>query len=552
MKRKSIPIKELLPYIKRHPVLWAVGLVCPTLLSLFTGLIYAASLELYTQELQRQMPVFSRVVWIMVAAIAGMILLTVLEDICRYVFTKFSLKSQSFMRDELFASMVMAKYLSLASIEHGELQTRYNQDTTAAVKLFTNDLFGVVYPIINVIGYFIALCTANAVLALFLLALVVGVVLINAVFVKRFAAAETQSMQAKDGFINAVQSAIHGKMSLRMLGANPYMADALEAAAKTIRDNETKKVRLSVSRALSVGVLTKTCSVLSTPIACILAAMGFLPLSAVVFITQICSNLIDHTGFFGEAVNQFGVHAVSHRRLKALLMLPKETYDEAQGAWDAAPEHEPIIACRGVSIAYGDTTILRDVNFQIHPGEIVVLSGPSGSGKSSLIKALLRVIDANGSIQLCGRDIADLSVGEIRQRIAYAPEHSDLFSGTVAENITNANPSASAERIAQELQSMGLVDPSFPGKDVGVNGSFLSGGQKQRVSNTRAFLKDAQLYILDEPTAALDEETEQMVLGKIEALKKAQKAVLLISHRESTRRLGDREYRIEDHTLHAV
>lgn len=549
MKIKGVPVKDLLYYIKRHPILWAIGLVCPTVFSLLTGLLYAVSLELYTEELQKQAPVLGRIVLIMAVAIVAMILSTIFEDICRYIFATFSLKSQSLIRDELFTSMVTARYLPLSSLEHGELQTRYNQDTAAAVKLFTDDLFGVFYPIINVIGYFIALCTVNVTLAFFVVAIVAAVVFINALFIKRFTAVEKQIMQAKDGFTNTVQSAVFGKMSLRMLGANQFMTTALESAADAIREKETQKVRLSVLRAMSADVLTKTCSVLSTPVACILAVLGFLPLSAVVFITQICSNLIDHTGFFGEAVNQFGIHAVAHHRLKAILQLPKEKYDGGQSFQNTSAGDTHVIACEDVTVEYGDNIILQDVNFHVDSGEIVVLSGPSGSGKSSIIKALLGIIDAKGSIKICGGNIAELSVGEIRRQISYAPEHNDLFSGTVAENITYANPLATPDRIGQELRSMGITDPSFLDKDVGVDGSYLSGGQKQRVSNGRAFLKDAQLYIMDEPTAALDKETEKMVLEKIEELKNCGKAVLLISHRESTKSLGDREYVIQNQTL---
>lgn len=87
-----------------------------------------------------------------------------------------------------------------------------------------------------------------------------------------------------------------------------------------------------------------------------------------------------------------------------------------------------------------------------------------------------------------------------------------IREGLFTRNIINANPFATSNKIGQELQSMGITELSFLDKDVSVDGSYLSGGQKQRVSNARAFLKGAQLYIMDEPTAALGKETEKMVL----------------------------------------
>jgi subfamily B ATP-binding cassette protein MsbA len=188
---------------------------------------------------------------------------------------------------------------------------------------------------------------------------------------------------------------------------------------------------------------------------------------------------------------------------------------------------------------------LQDVDLRIAPGEIVALVGPSGAGKTTLAGLLPRFWDVTGGrITLDGVDVRELRVADLRGAIGIVPQEPALFSGSVAENIAYARPTASSaevEAAARAAHAHEFIErlPQGYATVVGERGVKLSGGQRQRVAIARAVLKDPAVLILDEATSSLDAESERLIEDAMERLLQG-RTTLIIAHRLSTVRRADR------------
>jgi ABC-type multidrug transport system fused ATPase/permease subunit len=188
--------------------------------------------------------------------------------------------------------------------------------------------------------------------------------------------------------------------------------------------------------------------------------------------------------------------------------------------------------------------ILRDVNLKIEPGTFVGIVGPTGSGKSTIVSLIPRFYDVqSGTVQIDGHDVRDYKLKALRDQIGYVLQDTVLFRGTILENIAFGRPDATKEEIiaAAKLANADEFISAMPlGYDtlVGNRGSTLSGGQRQRIGIARVMVRNSPILLLDEPTAALDSESEKLVIDALEKLMKG-KTVIAIAHRLSTIRNAD-------------
>jgi ABC-type multidrug transport system fused ATPase/permease subunit len=195
--------------------------------------------------------------------------------------------------------------------------------------------------------------------------------------------------------------------------------------------------------------------------------------------------------------------------------------------------------------------VLRDISFTIAPGQTVGIVGPTGSGKSTIVSLVPRFRDTDsGTIKIDGVDICEYRLHPMRQQIGFVLQDTVLFRGTVGENIAFGRPGATQEEIvaAAKLANADEFIVRMPnGYDscIGDRGLTLSGGQRQRIGIARAFIRNSPILILDEPTAALDAESEELVIEGLKRLMHG-KTVIIIAHRLSTIRDADRILVIKD------
>ncbi|WP_406060203.1 thiol reductant ABC exporter subunit CydD [Streptomyces sp. NBC_01077] len=222
------------------------------------------------------------------------------------------------------------------------------------------------------------------------------------------------------------------------------------------------------------------------------------------------------------------------------------------GGGSAAPESVRL-ELEGVTVRHAGRTdpSLDAMSLTVEPGETVALVGPSGAGKSTLLDVVLgfAVPEEGGSIRVGGESLASLDLEAWRSRIAWVPQRPYLFAGTVAENVRLARPDASDEAVREALRDAGADGfvaglPQGLDTPLGEDGAGLSAGQRQRLALARGFLADRPLLLLDEPTAALDGETEAGVVDAVRRLA-AGRTVLLVAHRPALLAVADRVVRVD-------
>lgn len=204
------------------------------------------------------------------------------------------------------------------------------------------------------------------------------------------------------------------------------------------------------------------------------------------------------------------------------------------------------IEYRNVNFEYvRNKPVLKNINLNIKVGETVAFVGNSGGGKTTLVNLLPRFYDVkSGNVLIDGRDVRDIDLVSLRDKIAVVFQDNFLFAGTIRENILLGKEDATPEQIDKAVKSACLdefIRSLERGLDtqIGERGVLLSGGQKQRIAIARAFIKDAPVVILDEATSALDNKSEAVVQQAIENLMK-DRTVLIIAHRLSTVRNADK------------
>lgn len=211
------------------------------------------------------------------------------------------------------------------------------------------------------------------------------------------------------------------------------------------------------------------------------------------------------------------------------------------------------VAFEGVTVRYPGRSAdaVTDASFAVEAGETVALVGPSGVGKSTLLHALLGFVrPTEGRVCVGGADLAGLDLEQWRSRVAWVPQRPHLFAGSIAENVRLARPDADDTAVRRALADAGalaFVDalPEGVHAVLGEDGAGLSAGQRQRLALARAFLADRPVLLLDEPTAALDGETEAEVVAAVRRLAVG-RTVLLVVHRPALLGVADRVVRLEE------
>ena len=209
------------------------------------------------------------------------------------------------------------------------------------------------------------------------------------------------------------------------------------------------------------------------------------------------------------------------------------------------------IDVENVSFAYGEEQILSDVSLSVKKGEILGIHGRSGSGKSTLLKLLMRFYDPkSGSIKINGEILLNINTRSLRDNMAYITQQTYIFNETIEENIRLARRDATLEEIMEAAKKASIHDfilsmPEGYQTKMTELGGNLSDGEKQRIGIARAFLHNAPIILLDEPTSNLDSLNEAMILKSLLNVK-AEKLIILVSHRQSTMAICDQVIGIEN------
>jgi ATP-binding cassette subfamily B protein len=253
---------------------------------------------------------------------------------------------------------------------------------------------------------------------------------------------------------------------------------------------------------------------------------------------------------FGQIINMYQRARASSERIFGLMDEPSRIAEDPDA--DALDVDDGNVVYDDVTFGYdADEMIVEDIDFAVDGGDTLALVGPTGAGKSTVLKLLLRMYDVNdGAIQIDGQDLRDVTIPSLRRQIGYVSQDTFLFYGTVEENITYGTFDADREDVVEAAKMAEAHEfiqnlPDGYDTEVGERGVKLSGGQRQRISIARAILKDPAILVLDEATSDVDTETEMLIQRSIDDLAE-DRTTFAIAHRLSTIKDADQIVVLED------
>ncbi|WP_188189634.1 ABC transporter ATP-binding protein [Nonomuraea sp. SYSU D8015] len=317
--------------------------------------------------------------------------------------------------------------------------------------------------------------------------------------------------------------------------------------------------RHNVGRGLVAGVLSAVCLVVAYYLAAGQASSGALTAAELFLVFTAFSTLVNSTVDLFTIVVDIEEHAAYLTDFVALAYGAPPA-QRPSAALPAPPGRVPRVEFQDVGYAYGGgPPVLREVSFTLLPGEFAVLVGRNGAGKSTLVKLLLGLLDpVRGRILVDGSDLAELDPARLRELIGVLYQEYGRYEFTVAESVRlgRADLPLDRDRLAFALRAGGLdglVERLPHGVDSPVGRMFpgardLSGGQWQRLALARVLYRDAPVWVLDEPTAALDVQAEAALIQRLRA-ERGRRTVLLITHRLETAQTADRVLVLEDGAL---
>ena len=361
---------------------------------------------------------------------------------------------------------------------------------------------------------------------------------------------------------------------------NSFVLDSLRGLDETIQYGQGEKRREQMSKqSKSLAGMQESLSKMEgsqrsfTNMVILLASFGMLALTIWLYdkgamgFEGILTCTIAMMGSFGPVValsslsNNLNQTLASGERVLSLLEetpLVEEIPGDVETSADQGVNSEESAnhafagaEAENVTFAYGEEVILDNYSLKLQPGKITGIHGASGSGKSTLLKLLMRFWDVqDGSVSVDGTDVRKIPTRHLRDMESYVTQETHLFHDSIANNIAIAKPGASREEIMEAAKKASIHDfimtlPKGYDTEVGELGDTLSGGEKQRIGIARAFLHDAPMILMDEPTSNLDSLNEGIILKSLkESARK--KTVVLVSHRVSTMNVADVVYEMEN------
>ncbi|MEQ8404557.1 MAG: thiol reductant ABC exporter subunit CydC [Oceanicaulis sp.] len=423
----------------------------------------------------------------------------------------------------------------LSAMRGGDLLSRVTQDVDALDNLYLR----LVTPV------FAAAC--GALFAAILLAMFAPAALVPVLGVFLLAGAVLPLIAARSGTADgekAVRRAADaraeagdlagGLAELKAYGGDARIIERLDAASRGWIDAQRRLARLTLVNAALLSLAAPATFVLGLAAAVLAGAPA--PLAALAGFVAFA--LFEAAAPLVTAAEQYGRTVTAAGRLRELADLAPAITEPADPA--PAPQ-DGAIEAEAVTFTYpgADRPALSDVSLTLGEGGRLALVGASGSGKSSLIKLLMRFYEAEaGDIRLGGAPITGLETETVRARFALVDQRAELLSTTVRANLRLADPDADEDRLWEALERARAADfvramPDGLATWIGEQGGLVSGGQARRIALARAFLKDAPVLLLDEPTEGLDETTEAAFLDALDAWldENPRRSVLIVTHR---------------------
>ncbi|WP_049920298.1 ABC transporter ATP-binding protein [Halobiforma nitratireducens] len=448
---------------------------------------------------------------------------------------------------EFFANKQTGEMMSVLSNDVNQLERFLNEGMNSATRL-----------IVMVVGITCLLFWLNPQLALVSLAPVPLIAVFTYVFVKKIQP-KYAAVRSSVGKVNSrLENNLGGINVIKSSNTEEYESDRVEDVSRNYYDKNWGAIWLRIKFFPGLQVISGIGFVLTFLVGGYWVFTETAPgpftgtLETGVFVAFIMytQQLVWPMAQFGQVINMYQRAEASSERIFGLM--DEEGRIERDDEATELEVREGRVEYDRVGFGYDDSErIIDDVSFEVDGGETVALVGPTGAGKSTVLKLLLRLYDVDeGEIRIDRQDVRDVSLASLRRKMGYVGQDTFLFYGTVEENITYGAFDADREDVIEAAKMAEAHDfiqnlPDGYDTEVGERGVKLSGGQRQRVSIARAILKDPEILVLDEATSDVDTETEMLIQRSIDELAE-DRTTFAIAHRLSTIKDADTILVLED------
>ncbi|MYL16780.1 ATP-binding cassette domain-containing protein [Halorubrum terrestre] len=429
--------------------------------------------------------------------------------------------------------------------ETGEVMSILNNDTSNLETFFDNALGDSVRIGVIVVGVTTALLYTNWQLALVTLGAVPLLVGFTWWFMRVIEPRYTRHRETIGDLNTRIENGLSGIELVKTTSTEEYENDRVRRVSRDVFDANMSVLKLSyfyrpgmeliTGAALLATFILGGLWVFSGPP---LFFSGELTTGEFVVFMLLTQRLTGPMAQLSSIVDWYENAKASGKRICGLMDVPVRIEDRPDAI--ALDDVDGRVASDDVTFAYDDgETVLDGVDIDAEPGETVAIVGPTGAGKSTVAKLLLRLYDvSDGAVRVDGHDVRDVRLADLRSSIGYVSQDTFLFDGTVADNIRYGRFDADREDVvaaAEAAEAHNFIQGLSEGYDtrVGERGVKLSGGQRQRIAIARTVLQDPEILLLDEATSAVDTETEYLIQRSLDRLA-ADRTTLVIAHRLST------------------
>ena len=486
---------------------------------------------------------------IAIGAAVAVVAIATLNAIASYVANYYTESVGQWVANDLrIRTYQHLQHLSLSYYDQqrtGALLSTITSDVQTIQNFASSSTLGIVVDLFTIVGMLFIMFWLNWDFTLIAVAVTPFMLFLVSRFKKAVKAATREVRKQQANIVSVVQQDLESMRVVKAFGRQDYQQKELGEVSRAVVDAALKarRVKALLSPIVTVTVAGCTAIVLWRGSALILA--GAMTAGSLTVFLSYLTQFFKPVKDLASMTNSVAQAAVGVDRVRAILDADNVIPERADARQLPAPVRGAIRFDQ-VKFAYDpESPVLRGVSFSIEPGQLVGVVGPTGGGKSTIVSLIPRFYDpTGGKIEIDGVDVRDYKLQWLRSQIGYVLQETVLFRGTVRDNIAYGREGATHDEIveAAKLANADEFIARMPqGYDtmIGERGETLSGGQRQRIGIARALVRDNPILILDEPTAALDTESERLVIEALERLMKG-RTVITIAHRLTTIRDADK------------
>jgi ABC-type multidrug transport system fused ATPase/permease subunit len=491
------------------------------------------------------------------AAAIALVLIVVLGAVASYVANYCTTSVGQWVANDLrIRTYDRLQHLSLNyynTHEMGTLLSTITADVQTIQGFASSSTLGIVVDFLTIVGMLAIMFWLNWDFTLIAVAVTPFMLLIISRFKKAIKKATKEVRKEQSKIVAVVQQGLESMKVVKAFGRQDLEQEELSEVSKATVEAALKARRVKALLAPMVNVIVALCTAFVLWRSSSLILRGAMTAGALTVFLSYLAQLFKPVKDLATMTNTIAQTAVGVERVRSILDADDVIPEKADAREPEAFRGD--IAFDHVDFGYDkEAKVLNNVSFKVSAGQMVGVVGPTGSGKSTVVSLIPRFYDpVRGKIMIDGVDVRDFTLRGLRSQIGYVLQETVLFRGTVAENIAYGKGGATraeVEEAAELANAAEFINKMPHGYDsmVGDRGDTLSGGQRQRIGIARAIIRNNPILILDEPTAALDTESEKLVMDALHRLMQ-KRTVITIAHRLSTIRDADKIIVLKDGVL---